>query len=610
MNDSDRILLALAGIFVLGVGGHWIGWRVRMPSILLLLGLGIFFGPVMGWLNPDRLFGALLLPAVSLSVGVILFEGSLSLRLSDLRAIGRPLTGLLTVGMLLTWWLAAASAAYVLQFSWEAALLVGAILVVTGPTVIGPLLQHIRPLGPVGPIARWEGIVIDPMGAALALLVFEAMEAMRAGTVWQATQTAALGLIQTLAIGLGIGLITAMLLAWFLRRHWIPDHLQSAVALAGVLAAFAASHLLQHESGLLTVTVMGIFLANQRLAVIKQIVDFKENLSVLLIAVLFIVLAARVELQDFFALGWRGPLFVALLILVVRPVSVLLATWNAGLTWRERTFLAWLAPRGIVAAAVSSVFALRLGEEGGQLVAATFLVITGTVLVYALTSGRCALALGLSVRDPQGLLMAGAHELARQMAGVLLRENVQVQLVDTNRGNVRAALNSRLPALEANVLSESAEERLNLAGIGRFLALTPNDEVNSLACQHYSEIFGQVGVFRLAPAPTGKPLAQTSFGLLEGRVLFGKEMHYKKLASLVEEGWVVKGTRLTDKFTFQDFTDHYGTAAIPLFAIDRSKRITVFTDEDPAAPRPSQTLVALVTPGAATPQPAAGDTVT
>jgi NhaP-type Na+/H+ or K+/H+ antiporter len=594
--NSQRILLALVGIFALGIGGQWLAWRIRVPSILLLLTLGILVGPVFNLLQPDELFGDLLLPAVSLAVGVILFEGGLSLRLRELTVIGRPLVGLLTVGVFVTWTLCTLFGIWLLDLDPSTALLLGAILVVTGPTVVGPLLQHIRPLGKVGPIARWEGIVIDPIGAVLAVLVFEAAAAMREAAYGAATMTAIWGLGQTVLIGVGLGIVSSFLLIQLLRRHWIPDHLQNPGTLLAVLAAFALSNLMQHESGLVTVTLMGVILANQNKVTIKHIVEFKENLSVMLISSLFIVLTARLRLEYFAALGWRGPAFVAAVILLIRPLSVWLATWGTALTRNDRLFLAWLAPRGVVAAAVASVFALELGSDGDGLVAATFLVITGTVVVYGLTAGRLALWLGLSEREPQGVLIASAHAGARAVAHALKKAGFKTRLVDLNRHNIRTAQMEGLPTLYANVLSDSTMDELDLGGIGRLLAMTPNDEVNTLACDHFSELFGRAQVYRLAPQSGSSQRKETSNELISGRTLFASKITYRAIDERFERGAVVKTTRMTGQFDYSAFVKQYGASALLLFVVDETGRLQIATTDRKLTPRPGQRVIALVDP--------------
>jgi NhaP-type Na+/H+ or K+/H+ antiporter len=473
MTHEERLLVELAGVLVLGIGAQWLAWRLRLPSILLLLAFGFLVGPATGLLDPDALFRELLFPVVSISVGLILFEGGLSLRLADLREIGRPLWSLITIGALITWVLASWAGHAILRLDAGPALLLGAILVVTGPTVVGPLLRHVRPSGRVAAVAHWEGIVIDPVGAVLAILVYEALAVAPATGMFAAARAVLPQLGLTLVVGLAIGGAFALAALELLRRFWVPDFLQNPLLLMLVVGAFAASNLAQPESGLLTVTLMGVVLANQSSVPVKHIIEFKENLRVLLIAALFILLAARVAPSDFTALGWRGPLFVAFLVLVVRPLSVFAATLGTSLQPKERVFLAWLAPRGIVAASVASVFALRMGETGAGLVPATFLVIVGTVAVYGLTAAPLARRLGLSNPNPQGILFASAHAGARAIAKAVRAAGFPVLLVDNNRGNATAARLEGLPSAFTSILSEDALDGAPQSGLGRLLALTP-----------------------------------------------------------------------------------------------------------------------------------------
>lgn len=596
MEHSEDLLFGIASIFVLGIGAQWFAWRLRVPSILLLMLFGCLAGPVSGWIDPDELLGDLLLPVVSLSVAIILFEGSLRLRATDLREIGGPLWRLLTVGVLVTWLLSALGAGVFLRLDMAAALPLGALLVVTGPTVVGPLLQHIRPVGPVGPIARWEGIVIDPVGAVLAVLVFEAAATVRSGLYQQAMLGAVAGMLRTSLIGLLIGGLAAVLLVFLLRRHWIPDRLQSPVALMAVVTAFAASNRLQPESGLVTVTVMGVWLANQPSVTIKHILEFKENLSVLLISTLFILLTARLRFEWLELLGLGGVAFLAAIILVVRPAAVFASTARSSLKWRERAFLAWMAPRGIVAASIASVFALENPEFGQNMVAATFVVIGGTVAVYGLTAGPLAVRLGVASPNPQGVLIASAHPAARAIGHALQSAGFEVLLVDSRFSNTRAARMEGLAVHHANLLSESTIDDLNLGGIGRFIALTPNDEVNSLAALHFVDLFGRANVYQLAPEREGSGRTDTSSEHLHGRLLFKSDLTYRNLDAMFAAGGVVKTTKLTDEFDYSAFRQFYGENALILFVIREGRQLAVCAADQEFSPRPGQTLLALVIP--------------
>ncbi len=595
--SEEHLLTGLASMIILGIGAQWLAWRLRLPAILLLLLVGVLVGPITHFLAPEALLGPLLLPWVSLSVAVILFEGGLSLRLTDLSQIGSVVRNLLTLGLGITWLVSACAAYFLLGFDLPLALLLGAILVVTGPTVIGPLLRDVQPTARLGSILRWEGILNDPLGAMLAVLVFEAIFA---GVPHGAATLVLLGVLKTLAIGGVAGFLGARLVVLLLKHYWVPDFLQNAVSLTIVVAAFWLSNLLQAEAGLLAVTLMGVLLANQRDVSIRHIVEFKENLRVLLISSLFIVLAARMRAENLAYIGGSSLVFLAVLILVARPTAVFLSTWGSELSLRERLFLAWMAPRGIVAAAVSSVFALRLAEAGHPqallLVPVTFLVIMGTVALYGLTASRVARWLGVAWPNPQGVLMVGAHSWARTLAGALQEKGFPVALVDTNWTHVAAARMMGLRASYANVLSERIVDELDLQGIGRLLALTPNDEVNSLAALHFAEVFGRAEVYQLPlhqeeSSPKGEVPQH-----LHGRFLFGRGMTYEVLAERFAAGAVVKAPRLTKEFDYEAFCRLYGEGALPLFLISDTGKLIIATEDEPLSPRPGHILISLVNP--------------
>jgi NhaP-type Na+/H+ or K+/H+ antiporter len=590
--------VSLAAILVLGLSAQWAAARLGIPSILLLLAFGLAAGPATGFLDPDRLFGELLLPLVSLAVAVILFEGGLSLKFRELRQVGGVLLLLITAGAAVTWLISAAAAAWLLGLDWPVALLLGALLTVTGPTVVGPLLRHIRPSGAVASILKWEGIVIDPVGALLAVLVFQAVQIGEPDAAAPAVLIAA---AKAAGVGTAAGLAGAWLLAAALRRFLVPDHLHSPAALGTAVAAFTAANLVEHESGLVAVTVMGVALANRRDVTVRHMVEFTENLAVLLISCLFIVLAARLKLSDLTGLGWPALAFPAVLILVARPAAVWVSTLGSPLSWAERLFLAWMAPRGIVAAAVASVFALELSERGhpqaGMLVPVTFAVILATVSLYGLTAGPLARRLGLAHPDPQGVLFVGAHAWARALAAALRDAGVPVLLADSNRENTSAARMAGLPVYYGSVLSEQAVAELDLAGLGRMAALTGNDEVNSLACLRFAEVFGRREVYQLAfGEQAGEGRRQAVSPEQRGRLLFGPHVTAAELDARVGRTPTVRTTRLTAEFDAA-FDALHGESAVRVFLLRPDRKVLPFTAEDPPKPQPGDTLISLVAPG-------------
>lgn len=594
---TEAFLASLAAVLLGGIALQWAAWRFQLPAILLLLTAGFVAGPVLGLLDPRHLLGELLEPVVSVSVALILYEGGLSLDLRELKTVGRAVRNLVTIGALVTWGMGSVAAWLLFDIPPRVALVLGAILVVTGPTVIGPLLRHIRPAKRVGSILRWEGILIDPIGAVLAVLVFESAVA---GTIQHAPVRIIEGVLVAAGVGGGIGLAAAALLVIALRRYWVPDFLHNAASIAMVVGAFTAANAVQGESGLVAVTVMGIALASQRFFPVTHIVEFKENLRILLLSGLFILLAAQLDLQDLATLGPREAIFVGILIVIVRPVSVLISTFRTQLDWRERAFLSWVAPRGVVAAAISSVFALRLAEEGVPgaevLVPVTFIVVAATIAVYGLTTGLIARRLGLAVREPKGILIAGAHGWARTLAEVLRDEGFDVSFADTDWSNVTAARLKGFRAYFGSAISEHALDTMDLANVGRVLALTPNDELNALVCQRFGHIVGSANTFQLPPrnSARGESIALHQ----RGRLLFGEHLIYAEIQDRVMGGAGIKSTPLTRDFDFAAFRERYGRATTPLFAVSEQGVLLPFATDKPPEPKAGQKLISLVPNGA------------
>lgn len=586
-----------AAVLFLGVLAQWLAWKMRLPSILLLL----TFGGVLGeYVDREILPSELLFPLVSLAVGVILFEGGMSLQLRELRESGAAVLGLVTVGAIITWTLSAFAVAWIMDIHLQVAAVIGGILVVTGPTVVSPLLRLIRPSRRVASTVKWEGIVIDPVGAVFALLAFNAMHAH--GFI-VSSSLAAVG--ETILIGIVVGGSASLLLMVLLKHYMIPDFLHSPAFLATSLAAFSASNYLQEESGLLTATVMGIALANQNKVPIRHVIEFKENLQVLLIACLFIVLGSRVDVRDMLTLGWPVVGLVVVLIFIIRPLSVWFSTLGTALTTKERIFLAFLAPRGIVAAAVASVFTLEAAHLDlsdpiqaslDQMSPIIFVCIASTVAFYGLFSPLLARQLGLSEASPQGLLLAGADAWVRDLAHTLTAADRQVMLVDTNYSNVAAAKMSGLDAHCASILGEHVHEDIDIASLGQFLALTPNNEVNTLASREFAHEFGRRNVYQLAPRkPHAGHRPEQIADHLRGRLLFGADLDFDELARRIDRGAMIKQTSITQEFPMTAFREKYPDAPL-LFILTRDGGVEVVTMEFNYTPQPGDTLIFLSEP--------------
>ncbi len=581
-------------MLILGVGAQWIAWRIRVPSILLLLITGFLAGPILGRLDPDRLLGDLLFPFVSMSVAVIMFEGALSLRFSEITSVRRAVVQITTLGVAVTGVLAAVAAHWCAGLDWPLAVLFGALLTVTGPTVIGPLLRHVRPDPPAGTLLKWEGILTDPIGALLAVVVFQSIEAGRNfPQPFDAVRDVAYGIASGVAVGLAFGFVLHRMLC----RRWVPDHLHAAVTLAFVLGAWRVANLWHDDTGLMSVTVMGIALANQKTVAVRHILEFKENLRVLLLAWLFILLSARVRTEDLGEIGIRSVIFVAVLVLVVRPVAVAVASMGTGLSPAVRRFLAGVAPRGIVAAAVTSALGLKLeavGVEGAKnLAPLMFAVIVGTVTIYGLGAAPLARRLGLAVRNPQGVLIVGAHRFARSLAVAISKQGFRVVLVDTNRENVRDARLAGLDASVANVLADDARDRLDLGGLGRMFAMTPNDEANALMTAETGDLFGRDKAYRVAPAPGGAATGGDPSLARHGIVLFDPSATFQAITARVERGEEVRATAFTDRFSAEDFQAQNDGAALPLAIVTADKKLLVIAPGVRSRPAAGETLLSL-----------------
>ncbi len=593
---TERLLIDLSIILGLGILSQWFAWRLHFPAILLLLISGYLAGPALRIINPDQLFGELLLPIVSISVALILFEGGLSLRFKELKETGNIVFNLVSIGVIVSWVLISMAINFLLGINYQIAILLGAILVVTGPTVIIPILRHIKPVGKVGPILKWEGIMIDPIGAILAVIVFEALIAGGIGTATVATLET---VFKAIFFGTLLGLAGAGIIVVALRNHWIPDFLQTPITLTLAVGVFTLSNIIQTESGLVSVTIMGMALANQSWISIKHIAEFKETLRLLLISILFVTLAARINVDELrYMTNHKSLIFLAFLILVVRPIAIMISTFMEEIDWRERIFLSFMCPRGIVAAAVSSVFAIRLVElgyhEAELMVPVTFLVITGTVTIYGLIASPLARWLKIATPNPQGLLIIGAHSWAREMAKALFEEGYKVLLVDSNWNNISMARKEGLPTYYGNILSENVVEELDLSGIGKLLAITPNDEVNSLAVLHLRDYFSSSELYQLPPQNKNGNIQQTIPQHLRGRLLFGPDITFSAMQSRFEKGAVIKKTTLTEKFDFNTFKSLYGEKAIPLFLIRQNGNLVIFATDNPPIPQPGQKLISLV----------------
>ncbi len=558
----------------------------------------MLIGPVTGVLNPDQLFGDLLFPMVSLSVAVILFEGSLTLKFDEIRGLGYVVRNMISIGTLITWIGTALVTHALLDFPYELSFLFGAVVIVTGPTVIVPILRSVRPNAKIANILRWEGITIDPIGALMAVLVFDFIISKQNEYVFSNI----LIVFGTLIfVGTVVGIIAALALNYVLKRHLIPEYLRNVFALALVFAAYAVSDLFVHESGLLAVTVMGIILANMKETDIEDILDFKETLSVLLISGLFIILAARIEFEQFQQLGFRSFGILLALMFIIRPLKVWISSIGSDLTVAEKMMISWVGPRGIVAAAIAALFAIRLEEAGfpeaSLLVPLTFLIIIGTVVIQSLTSKQIASWLGVREPAATGVLIIGAGKVARVIGKAIQEQGFKVVMTDSNWENTSLARMEGLMTYFGNPISEHADRNLDLVGVGSMLGLSGRANLDTLAALRFRNEFGSNSVYEVKTSREDivgdKHIVSTRH---RGFQLFSNDITYGTLANWIGNGAEIKKNQLSNTFDYSNFQDKYKNNSIQLFAIDPKGKLHFYVAEKELKPEAGWSIISLIQP--------------
>lgn len=547
MIDNPVHVFAVVG--VLGVGSQLLALRLHMPAIVFMLAAGLLAGPVFGVLAPQESFGSLFRPFVAVAVALILFEGGFTLNFHDLRDSAPAVKRLCTAGAVLAWGLFSAAAHLVAGLSLETSAVFGGILVITGPTVVIPLLRQARLAQRPASILRWEAIVNDPVGALLAVLAFEVvvaltgMEGSLAGAAWHL----ALGVVTASAAGFLAG--HALVIGF--RGGWVPEYMKAPVLIAVVLSVYASTDTLLHESGLLAVTVMGVVMANARLPALEELQRFKEHVTVLLVSGVFVLLAAALEPEMLMLLNWRAAVFVLAVMVIARPLAVMTVLLGTSLPWRERAFIGWMAPRGVVAVAVSGFFGARLVElgvpDGALLAPLAFAVVTVTVVVHGFTIRPLARVLGLTSTEKPGVLILGGSRWTVGLARSLKAAEVPVLIADRNWHRISAARFNEIPVWYGELLSEAAEHSIDFGRYGALVAATENDAYNALACTDLGPEMGRDRVFQIGRHEESEDDRHMPASL-GGRTLLGSGADYDVLEKRMLDGWSFSRTRLTEEY--------------------------------------------------------------
>lgn len=506
-------MLELAGLVILGILAQWVAWKTKTPAILPLILIGLFVGPVSTllsddgtkWLEPiwngeEGVFpGESLFYFVSLAIAVILFEGGLTLRRGEVGNIGPVIVKLISVGVVVTFFGAGLAAHFIYGFSWQISFLFSSLIIVTGPTVIAPILRNIPLKTHVSSILKWEGILIDPIGALIAVLMYEFIR-VEGGQDFTITALTEFGKI--ILFGFTFGFTFAHILALLIKRNIIPHYLLNVFTLATVLGVFVLADTFAHESGLLAVVVMGMVMGNKDLPNIKELLYFKESLSVLLISILFILLAANIEIADLMLIyNWKAAMLFGVVVLIIRPVGVILSSLGSNLKANEIAFISWVGPRGIVAAGIASLFGLKLAREGvpgaEYITPLVFMIVLLSVLLNATTARIFARMVGVFVKDAEGILIIGASSVSRLIGKYLQDNKRHVVLMDNNADNVMKAKDLGLDAIAGSVYEDDLFNNIELNDVGYLMAMTGNSDINKTAINKFTNQYGEKGSFRL-----------------------------------------------------------------------------------------------------------------
>ena len=590
------LLLVIALIGLAGIGAQWVAWRTGWPAIALLLVAGILLGPVTGLLHPAEDFGALYEPMINVAVAIILFEGGLSLRFSELKKTGGAVPRLVLIGVPVAWGLGALALYEIAGLVWPVAILFAGILVVTGPTVIIPLLRQTNLKQRPRAILKWEGIVNDPIGALLAVFTYEWLVQAQRGS---GPIDNMIGIVVSTAFAAGIGYGAAYAVRYLFPRGLVPEFLKAPVLLVFVLGTFALTNTIQNETGLVAVTVMGIALANMRLSSARTYLPFKENITVLLVSGVFVILSASLDIEVIQQFQLRFVAFLLALLFLVRPLTIFISLAFSKIPWKERLLIAWIAPRGIVAVAIAGLFALRLDEigygDGSLLVTLSFAVVGATILAHGFTIGPLARFLGLNQPDANGALIVGTSPFSLSLAASLRKLDVPVMIADTSWQRLSPARNAKIPVFHGEILSEATEEELDLHQFQLLVATTENEAYNALVCSEFAPEIGSDNVYQLGDAAGDDPHALPD--TLRGRALFTSGHGVEDLAESEARGWTLQSLELTLRFDFEAAKALLPPDVDLLYVLRDSGRVRFFTHASRPSPEPGDTIVFYVPPG-------------
>ncbi len=594
MDISLLFVIMLIGI--LGIGSQWLAWKYSMPAIVIMSIAGLVVGPILGIMNPEESFGGLYDPIISIAVAIILFEASLNLSFKELRGLGRPVLQIATIGAFIAWILGSLTAHYMAGLSWEVAFVIGGLFIVTGPTVILPLLRQSKLKPRPAKILKWEGIMVDPLGVLLAVFAFEIITFFTSST----SNIGTLLLFFTASIfAIVLGWFSGRSVGWMFETGYIPEFLKSPAVFVIVIFAFTVADEIVHGTGLLAVTAMGMTLANTGISSLNDFRHFKENVSILLISAIFIMLGSSLKLETIYQIFSPNILsYVLFMMFAVRPLSIFLSTIGSGLSLQEKSLVGWIAPRGIVALTVSSYFANILRESGytdaDLLTTLTFGLVFFTVVAHGFTISPMAKRLNLSLEGKPGVLFIGSNRFTVELAKTFVKGGFPVLIVDTSWEYLRLARNQGIPFYHGEILSEQTEYNLDTIPYDYIIAATDYHSYNALVCTTFMPEYGRTNVFKVDPSELENNADIVS--RVGGRSLCKEEVSLDELIERVEAGHVFRQTTLTEKFNYQNYQADKEVESVFLYFIKPTGQIYFYADDMRVMPNAGDVIVSLTPP--------------
>jgi NhaP-type Na+/H+ or K+/H+ antiporter len=579
--QHEFALISIVIVIALGMFSQWLAWRIQWPSIVIMTIAGLLLGPILGLVNPQEGLGVLYSPIISLAVALILFEGSTSLDIRELKGISKSVFRIVTLGVLLAWIGGSLAAHFIAGLSLEISFIIGGLFVVTGPTVIIPLLRQAKLTPRVSSILKWEGIIVDPVGPLLALFAYEIIKISLDGP-FRFSDFIPFFVDSLLAISVGYAI--GILVSFFVSRGVLPEYLKSPIIFCFVLICFTFGEVIMHETGMLAVTIMGLTLSRSKKYVysIGSIGHFMENISVMLTSTVFILLTASLTIDTIIDIfSWPIILFVITMLFLVRPLSIWLSTIGTELSLQERTLVGWIAPRGIVALTVSGYFAELLMEDGYQnasiLTPLTLALVFITVCAHGFSIGPIARKLGLANTDSSGIIIVGASSFSIAFAKHLIEMGTSVLITDTSDDKLYRARQLGIATYHGEILSEHSDFEVDMTPYDTILAMRGDAAYNALVCQTYIPEFGYNNTFSLPIGVRQTEQKQIS-PALKAHLLFGEEATFTELNKKVNIGYSIKTIEMNRKLSVSK--EELGLEGIPLCIKRKNGNLVFITFKD------------------------------